>query len=371
MNKFDIVEKIKLTDLLKAELIRKSVSPYQLLQNKLGLAGNWHDNYFNWGRNALYYLFKNLNYQKIAFPAFTCPTLTEAAEKAGKKVVLVEADLNTFNLDINKIPQGTQCLVVVHTFGNPLDISLIKQKFKSIFIIEDCAHALYAQKNNQYVGKTGEVILFSLYKQIPNINGSLLLTKEEIINNQQAENKFKYLKRLLFKLEGLHEYFLNLKRHAYFPDITRQDLNNFKPSNLVFNLFQIGFNPLEKEIEKRRIIANLYYRRIKKSTFLLAQNPEKQSNPSYYHFAVRLIPKLIPFRNKIIMNLRRQNIFLAALWPDAPITQAKYKNYQHCCPKAFLLAQSIINFPIYSYYSSKDINDLFTQIDLTIKKFIS
>ena len=104
MNKFDLSGKIKLADLLLGLMKKNKITPYRLFKKSLGLRKDWQENYFSWGRSALYYLFKRLKFKKITFPAFTCPTLIEAAEKAGKEVILTEVDLDTFNLDINKIP---------------------------------------------------------------------------------------------------------------------------------------------------------------------------------------------------------------------------------------------------------------------------
>lgn len=370
MSKFDIVEKINFTDLIVAFLHQPSNTVGNILQEKLGLDSSLQTYYFNWGRNALYYLFKNLSYKIIAFPAFTCPTLTEAAEEAGKKVVLIEANINTFNLDISKIPQDTQCLVAVHTFGNPLDISLIKQKIKSIFIIEDCAHALYAQKSNQYVGREGEAVLFSLYKQTPNINGAVLLTKNKITIAQKQEANCDYLKRLLVKTTGMHQWFLDYKRQQYVPSIEPQERNSKQASPLALTLFSGQINRLESEVMKRRAIVKWYDQEFKKSSYFITQQAEVNSQPSYYHFSVRLKPSLAYLRDNLIIALRQKRIFAAVLWPDAPITKTQYQTFQKQCPKALLLSHTIINLPIYSHYSLDDVRLLCNLINKTIHQLI-
>lgn len=372
MNKFDIVEKIKPNDLLFVILKKSKTPPFGLLKKELKISKKWQENYFDWGRNALFYLFKYLKYKSIAFPAFTCPTLIQAAEAAGKEVILVEANLDTFNLDIKKIPQNVESLVAVHTFGNPVNIKEIRNKFNKLFVIEDCAHALFSQLNNQFVGNQGDAVLFSFYKQTPNINGALLLTKlrsgKRLVTRQKQESNFKYLKRLIFKTNGTHQWFLNFKRHQYLPEIEPYNLTKNKPSNLTFSLFKKGFKKLKKEIEKRRKIAKWYYQQTQGNQFLIAQKPEVNSNPSYYHFVVRLVPELASVRDKVVLSLRKKNIFLARLWYDAPITQEKFKRYKKICPNALLLAKTVINLPIYSNYSKKDIEYLFDQLDKVIRE---
>lgn len=366
MCKFDLSEKIKPTDLINALIDKSKVNPLGVLKKELKVSGDWQANYFNWGRNALYYLFKSLPYKTITFPAFTCPTIVEPAEQAGKEVILTEIDLDTFNLDIDKIPFQTECLVVVHTFGNPVNIAKIRKKLGKVFIIEDCAHALFSRVNNKFVGNAGNVVLFSLYKQVANLNGALLLSKEGFNFTQEQESNFNYLKRLIIKTAGFHQYCLNLKKQQYLPSIEPQELNANKPSRLVFNLFEKGFRKLEKEIEARRKIADLFYQEAEKSKFIICQKPGLGSKPSYYHFVIRLTPELAPLREKIVLALRKKNIFIDRLWYTAPITEGKYKAFQKKCPQALLLAQTVINLPIYSWYTKKDAAYLFDQINKTI-----
>ena len=382
MAKLDIVAKIKLEDFLKANLARRPFLPETLLKKELGIGSGQRAKYFNWGRNALYYLFKKLKYQTIAFPAFTCPILTEAAQKAGKKVVLVEADLDTFNLEIDKIPSETECLVAVHTFGNPLDLDLIRKRLKSIFIVEDCAHALYSSIRGDDVGKEGEVVLFSLYKQVPNINGAVLLTSTNypqvfsrlhpggdfLRTPREKEGDWQYFKRAVFKLNGPHQFLLDFKRRSYLPSIEPQLLNNYQPSRLVLALFQQGFKRLKKEVARRRQIAKYYYQQAEASPFLIAQKKTPAGQPSYYHFSLRLLPRLASVRDKLVFNLRRKGIFLARLWPEAPITQKRYKQYQSSCPQALLLIRTVVNLPIKSEYKEDDVKQLFEAINQEIKE---
>jgi len=368
MSKFDLVEKIRPIDLMDACKGNKRSLPFGIIRTKLGLSSNWQPSYFNWGRNALFYLFKSLPYRSITFPAFTCPTLIEVAEQAGKEVILVEIDLDTFNIDVNKIPLETKCLVVVHTFGNPVDIRKIKSKFKKIFIIEDCAHALFAKVNNNFVGSEGDAILFSLYKQVSNINGCLLLTKEKIAQNQEQEGNFKYLKRLLIKLKGFHQYYLDFKRRQYLPIIEEQKINSQKPSDLTFLLFEKGFKKLEKEVEGRRKIVQFYYEQLKNLGFFKTQKPFLNSSPSYYQFTLRLSPELASVRDEIVFGLRKKNIIVDRLWYEAPIVQKKYELFQKKCPQALILAKTVINLPIYSFYTRADVDYLFSQVKQVIKE---
>jgi dTDP-4-amino-4,6-dideoxygalactose transaminase len=370
MSKYELVEKIKIKDLIRSWLLKTPPQPHQLLKESILNFNNKNIYYFNWGRNALFYLFKKLKYRQIVFPAFTCPTLTQAAEKAGKKVVLADIDINTFNIDINKIPKSAACLLVVHTFGNPVDINKIRKRYPNIYIIEDCAHSFYAKVRDKYTGNFGNDILFSLYKQIPNINGSLLFTNKTLKAGRARELDFKYLNRLFFKLNGPHQFFLNFQKQRYLPEIQEFKLTKKTPSSLSFSLFYLSYLNLLSEIKKRNKIANWYYKLAAKSSFLIAQIPEKTSCSSFYQFAVRLRPEHQDIREKLVLNLRKSNIFIDRLWFQAPIADKKYQQFVKYCPNSYLLAKTIINLPIYSSYSLSEAEFLFAQINKQIKRLI-
>lgn len=368
MSKLDLNLKINFFDFLQNLKFKGGKSPDILLREKFLIPKKLKPFYFNWGRNALFYLFKTLKFQKIAFPAFTCPTLVEAALKAKKEVELVEIDLRTFNLDIEKIPSQTECLVAVHTFGNPLDISLIRKRFKSLYIIEDCAHALFSKLNNKYVGNLGDAILFSFYKQIANLNGALLFSSQKITGKQKEERLLKYWKRLIFKTAGWHQCFLDFKRKGYLPKIESQPLNNNLPNRLSLFLFTHHFEKLEKETENKVKISQFYFIQARKIPQIYVQESLLQSRPSFYQFAIRLHPKLASRRDKIVWGLRKKGVITDRLWYSAPICQPRFKKWQKKCPNALLLAKTIINLPIRGSYNQADINDLFSKLKKTIRE---
>lgn len=370
MAKFDLSLKINPVKLIRLLFEPELFFPDQLLKQKFNFSSLYKPYYFNWGRSALYYLFRSLPYRKIVFPAFTCPTLTEAAEKANKKVILTEIDLNTFNLDLEKIPRQTECLTAVHTFGNPLDIEKIRKKAgKNIFIVEDCAHALFSRIKGNFCGRKGEAVLFSLYKQVPNLNGALLLTKKRMPLIKRTKTKALIsLKRLIIKLDGPHQRLLDWKKKQYLAVIEKQEINNSCPHPLIYRLFNSGFSDLEKEIKKRRKTAVWYYQQINKSPYLIAQQPESRAELSYYQFPVRLKPELSEFREQIVRELRKNNIFIDRLWYQAPIVQKKYRQFWKNCPNALLLARTIVNLPISGSYSQEDVAFLFRRINKVIKK---
>jgi len=392
MSKLDIVGKISFKSFVKAlsglatvDFLELQRSTVQFIKQEIGINSLFEAYFFEWGRNALYYFFKQLHFKKIAFPAFTCPTLIEAAEKAQKKIVLIEANLKTFNIDIDKIPHDIDCLFTAHTFGNPVDIQKIRQKFSKLFVIEDCAHALYSRIRDRFTGGCGDAVLFSLYKQIANINGALLFSPKALfpkISSQntevgpvsnlrgwkQVQPSKSYCKRWIFKMKGLHQIFLDEKRKKYLPVIEPRSLKNNLPNKIVINLFYQSLLRLKKEVEQRRKLADIYFKEVEKSTLLKTFTRRKDKLSSFYNFPVRLHPEICWMRDKLVFKLRQEKIFLGRLWYDAPVCKRKYSFFRKKCPNALLLSKSIINLPIKAEYNRKDIGYLFKRINNNIQK---
>jgi dTDP-4-amino-4,6-dideoxygalactose transaminase len=85
------------------------------------------------------------------------------------KPVLVEPDINTYNIDPSKIEiainSKTKVLLIVHLYGKVCDMdAIMKIKNKhNLFLIEDCAQAHGATFKNQLAGTFGDMAAFSFY----------------------------------------------------------------------------------------------------------------------------------------------------------------------------------------------------------------
>lgn len=372
MNKFDIVEKIPISRLLKA-LVVKTKSPVEALKDVSLIKDNWQVNYFNWGRNALYTLFKKLPYKTIHLPAFTCPVLTDAVLASNKKVELLKVDLETFNLDFNKLPKkAPECLVAVHTFGNPIDIGLLKKHYPKAFIIEDCAHSLFSKINNQLVGSKGDAVLFSLYKQVANLNGALLLTKKDLNLKQNQEKLTSFWPRIIFKTKGFHHIVINLLRHRYIDTLEKRGFDEKTSPHWLFKrLFVLGFKGLAEKAKKRQQAWQWYEEGVKNSRYLRSQKIDKGNESSAYQFVVYLKARYAHVRDQVVWNLRKQNIFLDRLWYSAPITEKRFANFQKTCPKALQLANSVISLPVDPKFKKRDIEFLIKKLNGEIENIMS
>ncbi len=104
--------------------------------------------------------------KEVVLPAYTAPSLVVAVRKAGLKPVLTDISPATFNMDMELLrgvdPQKTLCVVAVHMFGIPLEISgKLREDLKDVFIVEDCAQAFGSALNGRHVGDMANISFFS------------------------------------------------------------------------------------------------------------------------------------------------------------------------------------------------------------------
>lgn len=106
---------------------------------------------------------------EVLVPAITFIATSNAVLHSGLKVVFVDVDPVTYNINPNEIEKHltphTKCIIPVHTFGNPCDmerIMAVANKY-SLKVIEDCAEAHFATIGNRTVGSWGDVAAFSTY----------------------------------------------------------------------------------------------------------------------------------------------------------------------------------------------------------------
>ena len=106
--------------------------------------------------------------------------------------VPVFADVDeTYNIDPKdveaKITSRTRAIMAVHLFGNPCDMTTLREiaDRHNIFLIEDCCQAHFAEHQGQIVGSIGDIAGFSFGgKHISAGGGGIVLTNNESLGAQ-------------------------------------------------------------------------------------------------------------------------------------------------------------------------------------------
>ena len=122
---------------------------------------------------------------EVIVPAFTWISTANVVLYCGAKVVFVDVDRNTFNIDVNdlkqKITSKTKAIIPVHLFGLCADMDAVKKVAGNIPLVEDGACAAGAGYKGQPAGSLGTLGCFSFHprKSVTTGEGGMITTNDD------------------------------------------------------------------------------------------------------------------------------------------------------------------------------------------------
>ena len=124
---------------------------------------------------------------EVIIPTFTMIATANSVTYLGAKPVLVDAEPCTWNMDVeqieSKITPRTRAIVLVHTYGHPVDMDALNAiaSKHGLFVLEDAAEAHGARYKDRPVGSLGDAASFSFYgnKIITTGEGGMVTTNRE------------------------------------------------------------------------------------------------------------------------------------------------------------------------------------------------
>jgi dTDP-4-amino-4,6-dideoxygalactose transaminase len=128
---------------------------------------------------------------EVLVPDLTFIATANAVLMAGATPVLIDVNLNDFQINIDSIKKSirknTKAILPVHLYGKSCDMNNIKKlaKKNNLYIIEDCAHAIGTKYKNKHVGTFGDTGCFSFYpsKNITTFEGGMIITNSKKLSN--------------------------------------------------------------------------------------------------------------------------------------------------------------------------------------------
>lgn len=138
---------------------------------------------------------------EVIMPAFTIISCASAVIKMGAVPVLVDSELDTWNMDVSqieaKITPKTKAIMVVHIYGLPVDMDPVLDLAKKhgLKIIEDAAEAHGQTYKGRPCGSFGDVSTFSFYpnKLITTGEGGMVM-----VNDDRLAERCRSLRNLCF-----------------------------------------------------------------------------------------------------------------------------------------------------------------------------
>ncbi len=141
---------------------------------------------------------------EVIMPTFTIISCALAVIRLGVVPVLVDAEPETWNMNVNQIEPRvtprTKAIMAVHIYGHPVDMGpLLKiAKKHKLIVIEDAAEAHGAEYKGKKCGSLGDISAFSFYanKIVTTGEGGMVLT-----SNAKFAERAKSYRNLCFRPE--------------------------------------------------------------------------------------------------------------------------------------------------------------------------
>jgi dTDP-4-amino-4,6-dideoxygalactose transaminase len=169
------------------------------------------------GTDALYIVLRAMGIGKgdeVITVANSFIATSEAITMTGARIVFVDCDPSTYNIDVVKIEaaitERTKAILPVHLYGHPAEMSLIDEIAckHGLFVIEDAAQAHGAECNGRRVGTLGNAACFSFY---PSKNlgaygdgGAIVTDDEKLATKCQMIANHGRIKKYDHEIEGLN-----------------------------------------------------------------------------------------------------------------------------------------------------------------------
>ncbi|HOI91867.1 MAG TPA: DegT/DnrJ/EryC1/StrS family aminotransferase [Candidatus Rifleibacterium sp.] len=244
--------------------------------------------------------------------------------------VLVEPDMNTYNIDPQKIEEKitakTKAIMPVHLYGQLADMQSIMEiaQKRGFLVIEDSAQAHGASLNGKRAGSFGNASGFSFY---PGKNLGALGDAGAVTT---ADDK------LADCISAIRNYGSHKKYENLYPGV------NSRLDELQAALLRVKLRHLDEDNSRRRQIAARYLQHIENPKIVLPALPSTQENHVWHLFVVRTND-----RDALQKHLAAKGIQTMIHYPIPPHKQQAYKDMNHLhLPITEKIHQQVLSLPI-------------------------
>jgi len=302
-------------------------------------------------------------------PLYSCPVVFDAIIKAGFVPEFIDIDLENYTidpLDLTKKIGELKAVIVIHTFGRPADMDIIKNIAGEIPIIEDCAHSLFSFYKGKMTGTLGNASFFS-FKKYPSAGegGMIILNDiklidrlEKIVRQLPEVSKINNVKHAFVTYAHSFLYHRPWYGTIAFPIGNR--ILNKKEIILDFNvsivrggdlkIFMRKIGSLGKKIEIQTNYSRILIEELWNTSIILPDEVEG-TRCNYYLFPIRFQNEQL--RDCMHINLRKFGIDSAKLYAETPQLSKRIYRYNGTCSNAETLSKTVLVIP--NYYTLKEI----------------
>jgi len=273
---------------------------------------------------------------EVIVPANTYIATILAISDNGLKPILVEPDINTYNLDISLVEQHitkrTKAIMVVHLYGRVCWSKELEQisKKNNLKIIEDNAQAIGAKWKNKRTGSLGDAAGNSFY---PGKNLGALGDAGAVTTNDE---------KLIKTIRAIANYGSEKKYYNIYQGL------NCRMDEIQAAFLNVKLKYLDKENQSRREIAQYYCENIKNEKIILPSIVNNQSSiinnqSQVWHLFVIRTQK----RKQLQKHLQDNEIQTLIHYPLPPHKQLAYKEWNNLSfPITEKIHNEVLSLPI-------------------------
>ena len=246
---------------------------------------------------------------EIIVPANTYIASILAISENGCTPVLVEPDINTYNINPDlieaKITSKTKAIMVVHLYGQAVQMDKIGALAKKydLKVIEDSAQAHGAYYQGKKVGSLGDASGFSFY---PGKNLGCMGDGGAVTTNDDELAK---------KIRAIANYGSDYKYHHIYKGV------NSRLDEIQAAILDVKLPYLDEDNARRREIAKYYRENIKNERIILPSTYDENAHV-WHVFVVRCDD-----REALQKHLEANDIQTNIHYPTAPHKQECYSEY--------------------------------------------
>ena len=244
---------------------------------------------------------------EIIIPANTYIATVLAVTEIGAIPVLVEPELNSYNIDPNrieeKITRNTKAILPVHLYGLPcrMDEILFIAKKHNLFVIEDNAQAVGAEYKNKKTGTFGNINATSFYptKTLGALgDGGAITTEDDDLAN---------------KVRLLRNYGSEIK---YYNEIEGY---NSRLDEIQAAVLSVKLKALDQWNNERIQLANYYNKALAGAKNIITPIYEKDFKHVFHLYVIR-----VKSREQMIAHLTKHSIQTSIHYPLPPYKQKAF-----------------------------------------------
>jgi dTDP-4-amino-4,6-dideoxygalactose transaminase len=276
---------------------------------------------------------------------FTFASTTHAITMNGLTPVFCDIKLDNYTIDETKVEElineRTCAILPVHVYGNPCNVEQLKNianKYK-LPLIYDAAHVFGVEYNGNPICNYGDISMFSFHatKVFNSIEGGAL-----VYNNSEFEKQFDLFKNFgITGPESVEAIGLNAK------------MNEFAAAMGICNLKYV-----DKEIEKRKLIASTYRKCLKDVPGIkyIVDIPGVRHN--YAYFPILIDSDIFGVaRDDVFEQLKKYNVFTRKYFYPLVTDFDCYKNDFNSLdiPIAKHVSKNVLTLPIYGNLGEENV----------------